>query len=118
VRSEDVVRRAIFQTLSSGLDLAAGPVVVEPDSAQRWCNFVLYIPSELPMGCEFATGTPRKEAPPGRPEEPTSGQTPWSNGNPSAYHFEIVGDDRRLRGKEFLYDWNFPRARPSVPVGE
>lgn len=54
------------------------------------------------------TGTVRKEAPPGFPAQATAGRTPWSPNNPAAYRFEIGDGRRRVRVKEFLYDWTFP----------
>ncbi|MCO5971404.1 hypothetical protein [Actinoallomurus soli] len=96
------------RALADAAELPARPSAVPPEQAQEWCNFVVWTPERLPAGCELLTGTLRKEAPPGRLEEHLSGHTPWSDNNPAAYRFEIAGDGRRLRVKEFLYDWAFP----------
>lgn len=45
---------------------------------------------------------------PGRVD--TEGRSPWSDANPSGYRTEISGGGRRLRLKQFLYDWAFPAA--------
>jgi hypothetical protein len=66
-------------------------------------------PASLPAGCDTVTGTLRREAPPGRTDD-TAGRTPWSDANPSAYRTEVSGTGRRLRLKQFLYDWAFPAA--------
>ncbi|MFJ5265766.1 hypothetical protein ACIQAC_35430 [Streptomyces sp. NPDC088387] len=83
------------------------PTLAETD-AQPWCNFVLWQPTRLPAGCTTATGTLRREAPPGRVD--AAGRTPWSDANPAGYRTEISGGGRRLRLKQFLYDWAFPAA--------
>ncbi|MGH8878480.1 MAG: hypothetical protein ACRD0P_14240, partial [Stackebrandtia sp.] len=76
--------------------------------AQEWCNFVVFAPGLLPADCRLETATIRKEAPPGRVEGATRGRTPWSTTNPAALRYEIAGAGRRLRIKQFLYDWAFP----------
>lgn len=95
------------RTLEDPADLEDVPPSMPFAEAQPWCNFVLWAPGEIPSDCEARTGTLRREAPPGRPSAVTAGRTPWSANNPS-YRFEIVGDRRRLRVKQFLYDWAFP----------
>ena len=97
-----------FQTLDSVAELEDPPATVAAEEAQRWCNFVVYTPTSLPSGCTLSTGTLRKDAPAGRSQGSADGRTPWSASNPSAYRFEISGEGRRLRIKEFVYDWNFP----------
>lgn len=62
----------------------------------------------IPDDCELRVGTLRKEAPPGRAEGHIEARTPWSGNNLVSYRFEVVGSGRRLRVKEFLYDWAFP----------
>ncbi|MEW2353467.1 hypothetical protein [Spirillospora sp. NPDC029432] len=96
------------RTLADAAELPETPPAVPPEQAQPWCNFVLWTPGRVPAGCELETGTLRKEAPPGRVEGHTAGRTPWSDNNPAAYRFEIAGSGRRLRVKQFLYDWAFP----------
>ncbi|WP_436926008.1 hypothetical protein [Halosimplex amylolyticum] len=81
--------------------------------AQAGANFVVFEPGWLPGDCELAETTFRPEQPPGRPEGVDAaeiGQTPWSDGNPCALRAVVEGDDRRLRIKEFLYDWAPPAA--------
>lgn len=99
------------RTLASATDLDPVPPRVAADMAQPWCNFTVLVPDRpeaLPEGCAAGEGTLRREAPPGRPDGHTAGRSPWSEDNPSAYRFEVVGQGRRLRVKEFLYDWAFP----------
>ena len=96
------------QTLADAKDLPDAPPALSPEQAQPWCNFVVWTPERVPDGCELVTGTLRKESPPGRAGESVAGRTPWSENNPAAYRFEVAGPGRRLRIKEFLYDWAFP----------
>jgi hypothetical protein len=76
--------------------------------AQAWANFVVWTPGTLPAGCTLTRSTVRMEAPPGRVDGHTVGRTPWCENNPTAYRFEVEGPGRRLRVKQFLYDWTFP----------
>ncbi|MER5382881.1 hypothetical protein ABT040_21795 [Streptomyces sp. NPDC002688] len=96
------------QALHHAADLDPVPPVLDETRAQPWCTFVLWQPAELPRGCDTRTGTLRREAPPGRVD--AAGRTPWSDANPSGYRTEISGGGRRLRLKQFLYDWAFPAA--------
>lgn len=76
-------------------------------------NFVVFEPGWVPDDCRVTDVTLRPEQPPGRPEGIEAadiGQTPWSEGNPCAIRAHVVGDGRRLRLKEFLYDWAPPSA--------
>src|SRR5262245_31177450 len=76
------------------------------EEAQPWCNFVLLAPSVLPPGTTLEAMTLRPEAPPGRVEGAApDGRPDWSSANRSCFRFEIAGAGRRLRVKEFLYDW-------------
>lgn len=95
-------------TLARAADLDPVPPTIAEAQAQEWCNFVVWRPSALPAGCDTAVGTLRREAPPGRTD--AAGRTPWSDANPAAYRTEISGGGRRLRIKQFLYDWAFPAA--------
>lgn len=97
-----------WQVLDRAADLDRVPPAIEETSAQDWCNFVLWRPSRLPAGCHAGVGTLRREAPPGRVE--AQGRTPWSDANPAGYRTEVLGGGRRLRLKQFLYDWAFPAA--------
>ncbi|MGW8747945.1 hypothetical protein ACWGOC_31915 [Streptomyces sp. NPDC055782] len=97
-----------WQSLDHAAALDRVPPAIEEARAQDWCNFVLWRPSRLPEGCDTSVGTLRREAPPGRVE--AEGRTPWSDANPAGYRTEIFGGGRRLRLKQFLYDWAFPAA--------
>ncbi|MCG7527309.1 hypothetical protein MHW47_23075 [Streptomyces sp. OfavH-34-F] len=97
-----------WHVLDSAAALDPVPPVITEEAAQDWCNFVVWRPSELPDGCDTSTGTIRREAPPGRVE--AEGRSPWSDANPAGYRTEISGGGRRLRLKQFLYDWAFPAA--------
>ncbi|MEV6835727.1 hypothetical protein AB0N17_14605 [Streptomyces sp. NPDC051133] len=97
-----------WQILAGAADLDPVPPALTEAEAQDWCNFVLWRPSALPEGCDTAVGTLRREAPPGRVD--AVGRTPWSDANPAGYRTEISGGGRRLRLKQFLYDWAFPAA--------
>ncbi len=94
------------QALDNASALESAPPPVPPSDAQVGCNFIIWMPDSPPTGCHIAPGTLRREAPPGRSE--STGRTPWSQNNPSAYRYEIIGTGRRLRVKQFLYDWAFP----------
>ncbi len=94
------------KALDFASDLESTPPAVSPSDAQAACNFIIWVPDGLPNGCHFASATLRREAPPG--PSTSSARTPWSQNNPSAYRFEIIGPGRRLRFKQFLYDWAFP----------
>lgn len=98
-----------WKTVGDAAGLEDLPPALPPGGAQPWCNFTVWEPTELPAGCTTTAGTLRKEAPPGRTGAST-GRTPWSDANPSAYRIEIGGGGRRLRLKQFLYDWAFPAA--------
>ncbi|MEV4891494.1 hypothetical protein AB0K48_19135 [Nonomuraea sp. NPDC055795] len=76
--------------------------------AQTWSNFAVFTPDLLPEGTTLRKSSVRREAPPGRVGEATAGRSPWSVNNPAAYRFELAGEERTLRVKEFLYDWAFP----------
>ncbi|MCD5315726.1 asparagine synthetase B family protein [Kineosporia babensis] len=115
-----------WNTLTDAQEMDPQPARMPEAEAQEWCNFVLWQPTSLPDGCNEVIGTLRREAPPGRTEH-TAGRTPWSAANPSAYRTEISGGGRRLRLKQFLYDWAFPAVdhpclwgspTRAVPIGE
>jgi hypothetical protein len=96
------------RTLDSAEELAPSPPRSAPDEAQQSSNFIVWSPAPAPAGYEVRPGTLRMEAPPGVPSHPTEGRTPWSANNTAAYRYEIIEGDRRLRIKQFLYDWAFP----------
>jgi len=85
-----------------------------PLDAQQWCNFIIWVPARG-SGYAIKNATVRKEAPPGRIEGATTGRTPWTSNNPSAYRYEVALPSGRIRVKEFLYDWAFPATdHPSL----
>ncbi|KOG26233.1 MULTISPECIES: hypothetical protein [Streptomyces] len=97
-----------WQILERAADLDPVPPVLSEAAAQDGCNFTVWRPTVLPAGCDSSVGTLRREAPPGRVE--AEGRTPWSDANPAGYRTEISGGGRRLRLKQFHYDWAFPAA--------
>ncbi|MEV1026416.1 hypothetical protein [Streptomyces sp. NPDC050264] len=123
--STSSVPRWRWQTLDGADRLDPVPPTVDEARAQDACNFVVWRPTRLPAGCDTSAATLRREAPPGRVE--VRGRTPWSDANPACCRTEISGGARRLRLKQFLYDWAFPAAdhpclwgsdtRP-FPIGE
>jgi hypothetical protein len=98
-----------WKTRGGAGELPAAPPAVGWEEAQEWCNFVLWRPVAVPEDCVVGTGTLRQEAPPGRTGH-TAGRTPWSPANAAAHRCEVTGRGRRLRIKQFLYDWAFPAA--------
>ena len=99
-----------WNTLASAESLEPTPPTETAEEAQRWCNFGVWWPTDAPLGKAHAVvkSTLRREAPPGRQRGVAEGRSPWSDVNPSAFRFEIEGPGRRLRVKQFLYDWAFP----------
>lgn len=92
---------------------AVPPRETTPADAQAAVNFVVFKPSWLPEDCRVETVTRRPERPPGRPNDVAAeeiGQTPHSEGNPCSVRIAIAGEDRRLRLKQFCYDWAPPSA--------
>lgn len=76
-------------------------------------NFQVHYPTWLPEDCEVISATVRPEQPPGRAEgtdEEALGLCPWTQGNPSSLRVVISGKDRKLRIKQFFYDWAPPAA--------
>jgi hypothetical protein len=83
------------------------------EKAQRSTNFVVFSTTWLPQESQLTRITLRPEQAPGRPVDidPSQyGLTPWSEANPSSLRAVISGRDRRLRIKQFLYDWGVPAA--------
>ena len=77
--------------------------------AQPWCNFVLLRPTVLPENATAENLSMRPEAPPGRVgSEQVRPHPVWTHSNRSSYRFEVAGPGRRLRVKQFLYDWAPP----------
>lgn len=82
-------------------------------AAQSAVNFVAFELAWLPDDCRVDRVTLRPERPPGRPDGVTADeidQTPHSDGNPCSLRVVVDGDDRRLRVKQFAYDWAPPAA--------
>lgn len=81
--------------------------------AQQSANFVVFAPEWLPADCTLTEVTLRPEQPPGRPggiQAQQIGQTPWSEANLCSIRAIVAGRRRRLRIKQFLYDWAPPAA--------
>lgn len=92
---------------------AVPPRETTPTDAQGAVNFVVFESDWLPEDCTVETVTRRPERPPGRPNDVSTeeiGQTPHSEGNPCSVRIVVSGEDRRLRLKQFLYDWAPPSA--------
>jgi hypothetical protein len=89
------------------------PQTISLEDAQSHTNFVVFAPEWLPDDCRVTQHSLRPEQPPGRPAGVEAGQyglTPWSVANPCSTRSVIEGDSRRLRIKQFLYDWCVPAA--------
>lgn len=98
----------VHRVLDDSADLDETPAKTNATEAQAWANFAIFMPGRLPQGTHLKEQTLRREAPPGRDGAAAVGRTPWSANNPAAFRFEVRGDGRRLRVKQFLYDWAFP----------
>ncbi|MEU9605845.1 hypothetical protein [Streptomyces sp. NPDC048057] len=96
------------RVLHDPADLDDTPPALSATEAQPWANFVVFTPDRLPAGTRLGHQSLRREAPPGRVGDSMAGRTPWSANNPAAFRFEVRGEGRRLRVKQFLYDWAFP----------
>ncbi|UPV76403.1 hypothetical protein M0R89_19780 (plasmid) [Halorussus limi] len=89
------------------------PEETTPADAQAAVNFVVFDPEWLPEDCRVESVTRRPERPPGRPADASveaANQTPHSEGNPCSLRTVVAGEDRRLRLKQFCYDWAPPAA--------
>jgi hypothetical protein len=79
------------------------------EESQEWCNFVLMKPTLLPEGVSLETAEMRPESPPGRRDGPKDSRLPsWTLSNRAAHRCVLAGKDRRVRIKQFLYDWTPP----------
>ncbi|HEY9775120.1 MAG TPA: hypothetical protein V6C81_15250 [Planktothrix sp.] len=86
------------------------PQEITPDQAQAWCNFVLVMPGWLPSDCRQPfTGSLRMEAPPARAAQDAN-RPNWTRANTSSYLTIAQSPERRLRIKQFLYDWAPPAS--------
>lgn len=82
---------------------------MEWDEAQGWCNFVLMRPMVFPDDLSLEKTEMRPESPPGRPREINASHRPeWTQSNRAAHRSEFKGRERRLRIKQFLYDYAPP----------
>lgn len=91
---------------------------------QRECNFVVFRPTHLPGGLHVDAVSLRPESPP--TVEPTGEHLVWKGSNRSSVRVELSDHTRRLRMKQFLYDWAppafdhpslWPSENRSFPVG-
>ena len=79
------------------------------EESQEWCNFVLMKPTVLPAGVAVETSEMRPESPPGRRDGPTDSRLPsWTLSNPACHRCVLAGKERRVRIKQYLYDWAPP----------
>jgi len=111
--------------------LPAGKGLIEGDARQQqeWCNFLLLRPASLPGDLSVASSSVRPEAPPGRPGEGDAALRPdWTQSNRACHRAVYAGRRRRLRVKQFLYDyappafdhpclWESARVEPFVNGG-
>lgn len=94
------------KTVSSSEDVEAEVHQMGWEEAQSWCNFVLMKPRNLPGDLELERAQMRPEAPPGRPEHLEQQTRPaWTQSNRAVHRVEYVGHGRRLRIKQFFYDY-------------
>jgi hypothetical protein len=79
------------------------------EEAQLWCNFALVRVGQLPDDLTVTNTEMRPEAPPARPVADDQTRRPtWTLSNRSCHRSELVGKNRRVRIKQFLYDWAPP----------
>lgn len=99
----------VHKTVPSVESSDAGVRSMGWEEAQAWCNFVLMRPMILPDDLKLEKLETRPEAPPGR--SANVGPTPrpdWTLSNRAVNRGEYVGHNRRLRIKQFLYDYAPP----------
>lgn len=104
-------------------------MVGEAAREQEWCNFVLLEPTVLPADLMLVSRSVRPEAPPARRSGDDSPLRPeWTDSNRACHHSVYAGRGRRLRMKQFLYDyappafdhpclWESERVEPFVNGG-
>jgi hypothetical protein len=78
------------------------------EEAQEWCNFILMKPTLLPEGMSLETAEMRPESPPGRRDGPKDGRPSWTLSNRACHRCVLAGKERRVRIKQYLYDWAPP----------
>jgi hypothetical protein len=82
---------------------------MEWQEAQDWCNFVLMRPIDFPSDLALEKTEVRPEAAPGRADSTGGNHRPdWTQSNRAAHRTQLVGTGRRLRIKQFLYDYAPP----------
>jgi hypothetical protein len=92
-------------------DNAVPPQETTAAAAQQSVNFVTFEPGWLPTDSSVTEVTRRPEQPPGCPEGTTAeelDQNPHTDGNRCSLRTVVTGDNRRIRLKQFLYDWAPP----------
>ncbi|MGB7926342.1 MAG: hypothetical protein WCF57_24085 [Pyrinomonadaceae bacterium] len=96
--------------IASSIDAEEARVrAVDWPEAQSWCNFVLMRPADFPRDLALEKTEIRPESPPGRARNLNDGHRPeWTQSNRAAHRSEFVGRERRLRIKQFLYDYAPP----------
>jgi hypothetical protein len=102
----------LAQWQAKSFDPLAVPRVeaVSPSDALPWLNFILFVPTVLPLGTAPLHNSVRREVAPGQITERGTRPPDWTEANPSSYRMEFGNDDRRFRIKLFLYDWAPPAA--------
>lgn len=103
--------------MPSALAGKAAPRPLGFEYAQRWCNFVLFRPKNLPDDVQVETTLLRPEAPPGRQSQAKKGESrpEWSASNRSSYRVTLRRGADMVRIKQFLYDWAPPACdHPSL----
>jgi hypothetical protein len=79
------------------------------EESQEWCNFVLMKPTLFPAGVSLETAEMRPESPPGRRDGAPDSRLPsWTLSNRACHRSVLAGKGRRLRIKQYLYDWAPP----------
>lgn len=89
-------------------DQVLAPWETTAAEAQDRVNFVALEPTWLPDDCSVAAVTLRPEQPPGLPEGTSPeamGRNPTTEGNRCSLRTVVRGGGRRLRIKQFCYDW-------------
>lgn len=104
-------------------------ITADAPQEQEWCNFVLQRPTSLAADLTLETHSVRPEAPPGRCDDRDAAIRPdWTASNRACHRAVYGGHRRRLRVKQFLYDyappafdhpclWESERVEPFVNGG-
>ncbi|HEY3369152.1 MAG TPA: hypothetical protein VGK74_29200 [Symbiobacteriaceae bacterium] len=92
---------------------AVAPFRCSLEEAQAWCNFLVLRPEVLPAGCTLTQAVLRPEQPPGRPAGLDPAAYGWpgqGEANYATVRCVMEGPGRRLRLKQFLYDYDLVPA--------